>query len=182
MFDRLNQNHFSPYFIFIKRPNKLTDDQLLQKLDLQRYTLVKSEAERETEDFKKSYLYITEDENWTQLFDDWSYSLWHDQGLKNRIISLSEKFEILTCWIGDIDESFGFHYFKKGKVVRQYIVEDSDFQSGIVVSDIGERLINELVSLQKKDAFDKVKLIAESQGVNFTHHKDKIRMFGASLN
>ena len=162
MFKRLNQSYFSPYFIFIKYGFKMSDEEILGQLGLSEYDLITSNEEREKGVLNKRYLFLVEDEKWTYLMDDWFYTLWHNEDIRKRIQSLSKNFEIFTCSVGDSDDSFDFTYFKQGKIIRQYIVEDPNFKGGEVVRDIGKPFSIEKIALKKKAPYQKVMVIAKS--------------------
>ncbi len=178
MLNRLNQSYFSPYFIFIKEGGKMSDKEILEHLGLNDYKIVADEKERIKEVLYKRYLFLTEDNYWTYLMDDWYYTMWHNEEIKNRIKLLSENFEIFTCSVGDCDDSFDFAYFKQGEIIRQYVVKDPKFKGGEVVKDIGNPFPIEKVALRKNDLYEKVMTIAESFGIKMNHEKEKVRIYG----
>ena len=121
---------------------------------------------------------MVEDEKWTYLMDDWFYTLWHNEDIRKRIQSLSKNFEIFTCSVGDSDDSFDFTYFKQGKIIRQYIVEDPNFKGGEVVRDIGKPFSIEKIALKKKAPYQKVMVIAKSFDIKMNHEKERVRIYG----
>lgn len=178
MLKRLNQSYFSPYFIFIQGGYKYSDEEILQQLGLQAYTLVEDENEKNNPVSAKCYLFLTEDDNWTYLMDDWSYSLWHESGLVEQLIRLSSEFDVFTFYVGDSDDSFGFAYYRKGAVLRKYIVEDPYYRGGETVLDVGPPFPIEKEALLKEDLFEKVMTIATSFGIKTDFHKEKVRIYG----
>lgn len=178
MLKRLNQSYFSPYFIFVKYGFQISDKEILERLGLNGYNLILDEKEREKEVLNKRYLFLTEDREWTYVMDDWFYTLWHNKEIRNWIKSMSQEFEIFTCSVGDCDDSFDFTYFKEGRIVRQYVVEDPHFKGGEVVKDFGMPFPIEKEALKKKDLYQKVMTIAESFGIEMNHKKENIRIYG----
>lgn len=178
---QLIKNSFlTPYFIFIKDKSKLSDKDLLERLELKNYQLITDKDEKKTggEKTDKRYLYITEDENWKHLMDDWLYTLWFDKEAKLKIKNLSKEFDIFCCSIGESDSSFDFVFYQNGIIKREYIVEDPFLNGGKVVKNLGEAFDIEEIALSKKDQFEKVLSIADSLGINIKHNLDKIRCYG----
>ncbi len=182
MLEEINKTHFSPYQIFIKGGFKMTDKEIFELLGLRDYKLIIDEQEKKTGDLHKRYLFLTEDESWTHIMDDWFYTLWHDKEIRERIKLFSEKFEIFTSSVGDIDDSFDFTYFKEGKAIREYVVKDCDFKGGAVVKDFGCPFPIEKIALSKKKVDQKVMTIINSLGIKTKHDKDKIRIYGKFKN
>ncbi len=170
--DGINENYFSPYRIFIKSGSELTDDEILNHLGIKDYKL-----ETEKPDWKSRYLFLSENDGWVHLMDDWSYSLWHNKTIRNNIQSLSQRFEIFTCSIGDIDNSFDFTYLKNGEIIRQYIAEDPNFKKLVIVKNIGKPFPIETEALKLKDTAKKVTMIAKHLGLNLNYTKDQMRVY-----
>ncbi len=175
------ENHrlFAPFYIFVKDKSKLSDDQLLEKLDLKHYKPVLKKEDQELPD--KQYLYISDDGNWKHLMDDCSYGLWHELEIGLRIEGLSKEFDIYSCSIGDIDDSYEFVYYKDGIKIREYEVKDYDFDGGIVVKNSGQALEFEQDALAEKEVLDKVLAIAKSIGIHINHNAVNIRCYAKEL-
>lgn len=156
----------------------MSDKEILEHLGLVDFDLIIDKKEREKKILHKRYLFLTEDNEWTHLMDDWFYTLWHDKEIRKQIKLLSENFEIFTCSVGDCDDSFDFTYFKQGKIIRQYIVEDFQFNGGEVVKDIGNPFPIEKTAIKKKDLYEKVITIAKSFKIKMNHEKEKVRIYG----
>lgn len=138
----------------------------------------KDEKKTAGEKPNKRYLYITEDENWKHLMDDWLYTLWFDKKAKLKIENLSNEFDIFCCSVGDSDSSFDFVFYQNGIKKREYFVEDPFLNGGKVIKNLGEVFEVEEIALLKKDQFKKVLLIADSLGINIKHNLEKIRCHG----
>lgn len=165
----------SPFYIFIKNGFKMSDQELFTQLGLNNCKLDKYiDREFPTKD---RYCYLTEQDSWTHLMDDWSYSLWHHKTIRNNIEKLSQKFDIFYCSVGDIDESFDFVFYERGKLRRKYIVEDPKFNGGDLVENIGTPFPGEEVVLKIKDDIERVLKIARLVGVRIEHKQDKIRCY-----
>lgn len=173
----VNKSFFAPYYIFIKDESKLSDAQLLQKLGLNSYKLIKSREDKEIEEYNKRCLYITEDGKWTHLMDNWYYTLWHHKVLKTWIKDLSKEFDIFCCSVGDFDYSFDFVYYRLGILEREYVVEDPKINGVNVVKNNGETFEIEPLALAKKDPLEKVLTIAEWLGIGIQHNLETIRCY-----
>lgn len=179
MLNRLNQNYFSPYLIFINGGFWMSDKEIMESLDLDGYKLVTDEKEREKKEMlSKQYLFLTEDDEWTHLMDGWGYDLWHDKNIRTQLQLLSKDFDIFTCSVGDVDDSFDFHYYTQGEIVREYIVEDPHFKGGHVTKNFGQPFPAETAALQEKEIYAKVTTIAKSLGINLHHTKEQVRVYG----
>ncbi|MFK7904949.1 MAG: hypothetical protein AB8B69_07485 [Chitinophagales bacterium] len=175
---QLIKNTFcSPYFIFIKEGFKITDQELLQRLDLKGYELVTDKEVKQSELEGKWTLFLTEDSQWTHLMDNWFYTLWHDTKLRNRIKNLSADFDIFYCYGGDCDESLGFVYYQNGALVREYIVEDPNFRGSKVVRDFGAPFTIEKTVSEETNPFFRVLSIAKSIGIDIQHRLEDIRPY-----
>ena len=174
--ERLQINNgivFSPFYVFIKGVNKLTDIEILDFFRIQNAEIVKNGDVKN----KTTSLFITEDSNWIHIMDFWDYCLYHNENENKRIIKLAEKFDIYTCSVGDSDHSFDFKYFKNGQLFREYIVEDPEYKGGQLTKDYGTKLMNEENALLLEDELDKVLEIANGIGIRFAHTKEKIRHY-----
>ncbi|MFK8105360.1 MAG: hypothetical protein AB8G15_22800 [Saprospiraceae bacterium] len=174
----INDSFFAPFYVFIKAERNLSDEALLQAFDLKAYQLVTEEEEREMEHFDKRYLFITEDAEWTHLMDDFCYTLWHLESLSEKLEVLSQRYDIFCCSVGNVDDSFDFIYDKNGKVVRDYVVEDLQYNGGVVVKNEGTPLAGEEKALQIPDRYAKVLALAQLIGVNPNHQLQRIRCYG----
>jgi hypothetical protein len=176
----IRNSFFAPYFIFVKDDSNLNDEELFKKIGLKDYQLVTNKDEKKPKGKKtnKRYLYITEDEKWKHIMDDWLYTLWHDKEVKSIIKNLSKEFDIFCCSIGDCDDSFDFVYYQNGIERREYIVEDLQFKGGEVKKDFGEPFEIEKIALEKKDLFEKILTIAKHLGIDTCHNLEKIRCYG----
>ncbi|MFK7979869.1 MAG: hypothetical protein AB8G86_07805 [Saprospiraceae bacterium] len=175
-----NNNFFAPYYIFIKKGNKLKEREFFERLELFDYNLTSDDWKSDDKillDGKKRYLFLTESENWTHLMDDWMYTLWHDTNFKSNVTKLSKYFDIYCCSVGDVDESFDFKYFESGRLKREYIVEDPKFRGGEITKNFGIPFIGEEIALNKKEPLDKVLSIAKLVGINIEHQLDKIKCY-----
>ena len=162
---------FSPFYMFIKDNHQLEDEELLEQLGLTNYQLLQDATE------SRKCLYITEDNNWKHLMDDWSYTLWHNKDIRNRLRELSQRFDVFYCSIGDYDESFDFVYCQQGMEKRKYVVEDPFYNGGEVTENIGQALKAEEIALEEEEAVDKVLCLAVSLGVNIHHNLETTRCY-----
>ncbi len=166
----------SPYFIFIKC-DKHNYDYVLTKLNLQNWEEVENKNLKETFDSDNRHFYTTWKDGWLHIMDDWYYTLWFDNDLKNRLKNLSNEFDIFSCSVGDSDSSFDFRLWKNAKLIREFVVEDPKHNGGKITKDLGVKLPGEVSSYKKHDAFDLVISIAKKQGISINHLLTDIKGF-----
>jgi len=176
MVNSVNQKYFSPYFICIKNTVALTNEAILDQLGLSDFKLIVDEQEREN--LGKRYLYLVRNEHWIMLMDDWLYTMWYNQEIREMIKLLSKKADIVTFFVGDSDESFGFSYFKQGKLIRQYEFDDLMPEELKVVINIGAPFNMEQSALQIEDSFEKIMALAQSFGIDTSYNENEIETYG----
>lgn len=170
-----NSYFSSPFFVLIKNGFQLSDIEILERLGIGEYSLITSKEGRQKQDINKVYLYFTEIGKWTHLMDD-CYYLWHNKNIRHHILELSKDFEIFTFWLPDVDESYGFTYYKNGEIVRTYQVADPNFDGGFVEKDYGKPFTIEEKTLSQKVEF-RGEMIAESLGIKFDYKPKNIRIY-----
>lgn len=173
----LNQNYFSPFLIFIKGATALPDKELLKLIHLDKYETVNKANENQIAKNSKGYLFVAKNNGWVYIMDDWSYSLWYDKEVRENLRSLSRRFEVFYCSVGDIDDSHDFAYFKNGQVIREYVVEDPFLKGGVVVKDVGTPFPIEKEAFLQKDIYEKVITVAKSLGIAFNLQQDEVRIY-----
>lgn len=174
MLDKLNQNYFSPYLIFIKEGFKMSDNQILKNLGLSEFKIV-SKKGRNIKELTKRYLFLTEDSKWTHLMDDWGAGIGFNEDINYRIHKLSKQYEIFTCGVQDY--GFDFIYQRNGKIIRQYEFDIEKTESKRVIKNIGVPFPIEREALNKEDDYEKIIMIAKSLGIKFDYQKERIRIY-----
>ena len=150
---RHNSFH-SPFSIFI-RPGVEEYGKILDKRELNHWnTLDQTEFDSALESSNRHF-YTTWIDGWLHIMDDWMYTLWLDKELTHKMLNLSKEFDVFTCSVGDIDHSFAFHFMKKGEYIREFVVEDPEFNGGEVRRNIGVRLAGERRRLFSKKSLSK---------------------------
>jgi hypothetical protein len=161
----------SPFLIFVRCARQLSDEELLQRLGIVGFVRDPKPADN------VSCVYLTEDNLWTHIADDWCYTLWHMRTIREAIAGLAKQFEIFTCSVGDSDHSFDFAYYCNGTLFRKYVVMDPHWKGGEVVQDIGTRLPGEDEALKLPDETDRVLFLASLLGIDLQHELDRIRVY-----
>jgi hypothetical protein len=162
---------YSPYFIFVQAVGVYSDIVLLHQLGI-------SSVVR---DFTPAQLtrsvFVTEDQKWLHVADDWSYTLWYTTSVRAAIANLAMRHDIFACSIGDIDHSFDFTYYHDARLARHYCVEATSYEQRSVVTDVGKPLPYEVEAMQAGDEFDIVLTIAQALGINTRHDLQAIRTY-----
>lgn len=163
----------TPYFIFIKGVAEKSDQEISLLLNLGKINEV---SDLEFFD-DRNCIYLSRDDNWVHVMDNWFYTHWHSKELSERIEMLGRKLEIFTCSIGDCDLSFGFRYFKAGEKVREYIVESPNYNDEVLKRDFGLPLDGEAVGLKEENQLEKVIYIAKQLGIKIPTENCEIKCY-----
>ena len=102
---------------------------------------------------------------WTAI-GDWNYSLWHSQDARPAIWDLASRYRLLAFSMGDTDDSYSFHHFQNGALVRELLIRDT-LGGGAqeVVVDSGPALRGEGEDLCRgSDLYECVRSIALAEG------------------
>lgn len=166
----------SPFYIFIRDSNSVGVAGIIDILDLKCQQI--TQEEEQADEYGNNIFYTTTQDEWVHIMDSYSYNLWHMSILRDRLHELGRNVDALF-WgsVGDSDHSFDFIYYKNGKLVRKYIVEDPTYQKGIVTENIGSPLEGESNALLQEDERDKVLEIAKLLGIKLKHKKENIICF-----
>ena len=171
MIDKYTGSFHSPFFIFIKGLNHLSDEQILEFLEFDNCKI------RNIEDDIKQSLFITRDKEWVHIMDNWWYNLWHSDSFRKKIDKLGEKYDLFYCSMGDCDYSFDVTYYKNGLLRRKYIVDDPDFKGGELIENIGKPLPFEEENLKNIGQGSKIISIAKSIGIETNHKLEEISCY-----
>lgn len=124
------------------------------------------------------HLFITEDDAWLHVVDDWTYTLWH-----THVIEVLHKqlpgAEVFACSIGDCDDSFDFRYYSSGRLLRKFVVDDPSFnrQKRKVTIDEGDPLLGEQALDKIESDQEYVLSLAKNVGVNIRHDLSAVRSY-----
>lgn len=165
----------APFFIFVQCHQKLSDQELLKKLNLLSY------KKNHLLGIRSKKLYITHDNQWSHIADDWYYHLWHLKSLQGSILELSREYNIFTCSVGDCDHSFDFSLYEKGKAKRKYVVEDPDFNNPKETINLGAPLPGEVEAFKNDDEFKVIMALAKSLSINTNYKSLDIKTYYSML-
>jgi len=180
---KITQNKFnSGFFTFVKDYGEISDKELLKRLNVLHYQILPAEKGKNFFEYDCPKLYLTEDNEWTHIIDDYAYSfmkhLWIHRE-QEIILNLAKDFEIFQCSINEMDEGFGFSYYNGGRLQRQYIVRNrkSSFTETYVDKNFGDPFFNEEIALKKNGQKNKVLSVAELLGIKINHNLKDIRSY-----
>lgn len=168
-----NEHLYAPFFIFIKCGKEVDEVELLEELGINTETLELTTAENHFD----SGVYLTQQEEWLHLMDNWLYTLWYSKTIRSKIELLARKYDIFYCSVGDIDHSFDFVYYQGGKLRRKYVVVDPTCQKREIETDMGDPFPEEAAALEFPDAMDVVIKLARSIGVSIHHTPENLRFY-----
>jgi hypothetical protein len=166
-----NRYLHAPYFIFVRTTGVYTDVELLHQLG------VTQVARDWTPSRTTRSLFVTEDQEWMHVADDWSYTLWHSPSVRIALTNLAMRHDVFTCSVGDSDRSFEFAYYKDTHLLRHYAVDISLSGKRGVVTDIGRPLPGEAEALQREESLEIVLGIAQSLGIDKHNDLQAIRTY-----
>jgi len=135
-------------------------------------------------DWSKPQIFVTEDDLWIHIADDWGYNLWH-KGRYQVVEDLHKSIPgtpIFACSVGEADWSFDFAYYFSGKLQRRYVVEDPHYDKHrrVVVEDFGQPLPLEKELSETGEEQDYVLSLAMGLGVKINHHLGSVRCYTTS--
>ena len=163
---------YASYFIFIKCAGAYSDADMLLRFGLTDYQRVPAPL-----DFGP-YVCLMEDSEWTHIADDWSYTLWHRPSTWETIAEIAKDHDVFACSIGDCDYSWQFVYYRHGRLLRKYVVDDPHYQKGgMLVEDFGIPLEGETEAKKQTDELGTVLTIAASLGIDVAHRTKEIRVY-----
>lgn len=161
----------APHFIFIRCGGELSDLELLDRFGLSGY-----ERGAWPPGFRRHVL-ITNDEEWTHVCDDWFYSLWHMPSTRETIADIASEYDVFACSAGDSDQSWEFVYYRHGRLLRRYVVDDPNYRGGVVVEDLGIPLEGEEEAMKLTDGLTIALRLASTLGVDVRHADKEIRVY-----
>ena len=129
----------TPFMIYIRSYNTLSDNDFMKAFGLQDYQKLSPPLPASS-----LHVVFANDAEWTHIADDFRYTLGHSPKTTEVIERYSKSYDIFSCSIGDIDESFEFEYFQNGNLMRKLVFEHDAFKnSKNVIVDIGNKLPGE---------------------------------------
>lgn len=163
----------SPYFVFIRDISDYDDLDVLKLLEFESF------EEIEMMEFMDDHdcIYLSRDRNWTHIMDNSNYTFWCSSPMHERIERLGRKYEIFTCMVGDVDQSYEFRYYRGGVKIREHIVESPNYSDEVVKVNYGVPLDVEKDVLQLEDPLDRVIQIAQSLGLRLPTVVDQMKCF-----
>lgn len=154
-----------------------SNETILNILGFDQVELVSNDAESHDKDC----IYIYRDKGWVHLMDNFYYTQWHSKNFKNGIKELSNKYEIFTCRLEDVDDSYDFNYYKDGKLIREFESFSPNFSDVIIEKNIGRPLRGEVDFLNSNDVF-KPLVIVKYLGIALAKTRDDIVCYKVSTN
>jgi hypothetical protein len=165
----------APYFIFVRGEGIYSDADLLHLFGLSAYRSTSHPAKSPRR--LERHAILADDGLWTMIADDWYYTLWHMPSTRPALQTLGQSCDVFACSVGDCDHSFDFVYYRGGRLVRRYVVEDPDFRGGHVVENTGEPLPGEVAAFGGSDEMGIVLGIASSLGIRTDYAEGDLRVY-----
>ena len=138
----------TPFMIYIRSYNKLSDDDFMKVLGLQDYQKMSPPLP-----YSGWHVVFANDTEWTHIADDFRYTLWHSTKTVEVIEKYSKNYDIFRCAIGDIDESFELEYYQDGNLSRKFVFEHDAFKNRQTITvDLGTKLTGEPANLSDMKA------------------------------
>lgn len=162
----------APYFIFIRCGEAYSDDELLGYLGIEGYA-----PDANTCRSGMQWLYITSDDEWVHIADDWRYSFWSSDSIRDYIAAIGKRHDVFACSVADTYWQFEFEFYRDGELRRRFSMEsesDRGFWSDV---DFGKPLPAERPQSNTDDPLDYVLELAASVGVNTRHRRRRVRSY-----
>ena len=171
----------SPFYIFIKCAGLYSDEQLLGMFNLRPVNSTYKELASLRDHDTDNNIYLTQDECWVHLMDNFGYTMWNHNGIFDWIGIAALKHDIFWCDVGDTDRSYSFTYYQN-RATRRCFRYDDYYNNKVIERDFGEPLENEgSISCPGKDELDRMLMIASSIGIDIDHTHKKIRSYQLSM-
>ena len=162
-----------PYFIFLKCAGRYADADLLHRFGLVNYRRVAAASANEL----RRHAILADDGPWTLLADDWYYTLWHLPTTRPLLEELAQQCDVFACSVGDCDRSFDFVYFHDGRLLRKYVVADTNFRGRELFQNIGYPLPGEAAALEHADEAQVIQTIAANLGLRTRYAQSELRYY-----
>ena len=172
-----NKIPHSPYFIFIRGVENKSDQTILELFGFNQIEPTSNDLVSEDE----HCIYLYREKEWVHLMDNFYYTHWHSNQFKARIKELGKQYEIFTCRLKDVDESYDFKYFKHGELKRNYMSESPNYSDVDVTVNFGEKMNGELDVLSIKEDIDYPIVVAKELGIKLAKSKDHILCYKVIL-
>ena len=161
----------APFFVFIRDWNVEDDQSALRVFGLEGYSSSQKVGDHDC------YITFSKHGEWTQIADDWYYTLWHSRAFLDAVREIASTHEVFLFMVGDADFSFEIEYHKAGKLMRQFINDQPPFGSGKVLSDVGDPFPPESKITLGADPLRELWSIAASIGCPTTIQRSDLRLY-----
>jgi len=117
------------YTIFINGLSFISDTEFLKLFGINNTEFLPKENDLEFFNYNHPKVYLTENDGWKHIIDNWSYSFQHRifstfRIKKEDIVSkLGEEYEIMEAFVSDVDDCFSFRYYSDGVLKRSYSIQ-----------------------------------------------------------
>lgn len=173
-----NRIPHSPFFTFIKGLESKSDIEIFKLFNFNKIELV--ENSREGND--QNCLYLFRDGEWVHIMDNYYYTHWHSTQFHSCINELGKIYELFSCRLKDVDESYDFSYYRNGKLLRQYITQSPNYSDIEVKVNKGGKLPIELQLMENSENVDIPIIVANSLGIRLAKNRDKILCYEVDPN
>lgn len=171
------------YTIFIRGLSNMNDSELMNLFGIAKTELLTNDNNLDFFNYDRPKVYLTENNDWKHIMDNWSYSLQHrifslSRNKNEDVISkLGEEFEIMEAFVSDVDDCFGFRYYSEGILERSYSIQPlkGSYSKNFVAIDYGNKRKMELEVLKRKGIFNKLKGIYNIYNIKFEQKIENIR-------
>lgn len=90
----INGKFCSPYYLMVKDYGELEVAQLFKLLHIDRYAHLVQENKTEAGRDSSNVLFVTRQNDWIQLMDNWGYTFWHDEKIREDMEQLFKSYEL----------------------------------------------------------------------------------------
>ena len=165
----------SGHMIFV-RSRTYTDEELLRCLGVTDYQRVDDPVN----EYPKHWVCITNDSQWTQVLDDHNDQLLYRKTTQPGIEELAKHHDVFAGFVGDVDRSYEFVYYRGGDIARKVVVESPTYSDRVTTESIGDPLPGETIVTRDTGKHNETNIIlslAASLGINVTHKRENIRVY-----
>ncbi|MEW4455871.1 hypothetical protein AB1L30_24595 [Bremerella sp. JC817] len=162
---------FAPFFIYVRCAGEYSDADFLALFEVRNYKR-KASVSHECQSAA-----ISSVDGWMMLADDWGYTLWNRPATHRTIGRLAQQYDLFTCFLGDIDDSYHFVLYRDGRRIREYQWLCPALSPPRATIDYGIPLPGEAEANLQADHWKRIVEVAESLGLKGHRRESSIRYF-----
>lgn len=155
--------HYSGYSICLRPAGAVPDADLLARLGLTGWLPTEFRPRRQ---YLVPMVALAEVGDWTVVADGLTYTLSNRPDTRKRLVALAgDVGELFVGYTADCWDTFGFSYYRGGRLVRDYLADPEAGQPERVMTSVGEPLPGEARTPERFSAWEPLYGVAAALGI-----------------